>query len=538
MASDESPRVQNPFAFALNAQRELVEAVTESFDKVDVAEERIENFESVEVGETPSEVVYTENKLELLHYESMTEEQNEVPIVIVYALINKPFILDLQPDRSVIRRLLEAGHDVYLIDWNEPSRLDQHLTLDDYVNRYMENCVDVIRERSGQDAINVLGYCMGGTMAAMYAAQHPEKVKTLGLMAAGLCFDRSGGVLEIWGDDEYYDPEDVTETYGNMPAEFLDIGFALMDPVANFVAKYVRLYDNLEDEDFVENFARMERWLDEGIDVAGETYAQFLKDIYQENKLYKNELELEGKPVDVGKIDMPILQIIGEYDHLVPAGASKPFNEIVGSDDVTTIEYPTGHIGLSVSGSSHEEVWPRVAEWFHDRSRPDETSVAEVAEAVEAEADEDVEISVDPTGGDVDEVEIGIEDGQSERTELVERDEAAIEETVAEHVDSFDVETETEAEADVDVGDESETVEDIDEADVGTDVAEEGSGPAAAEGREFEQIDGVGATYADRLREAGVETIADLAESDAETVAEATGVSEKRARDWIDQAQN
>ena len=361
----------NPFTVALNTQRESARAVADAVEKTAAAPDQLETLLDVEVGETPSEVVYTENKLELLHYESQTEDQPEVPILIVYALINKPFILDLQPDRSVVRRLLEAGHDVYLIDWNEPSRLDQYLTLDDYVNRYLENCVDVVRERSGQDAINLLGYCMGGTMAAMYAALHPEKVSNLGLMAAGLCFDDTGGVLETWGDAEYYSPRDVTETFGNAPAEMLDIGFALMDPVANFVSKYVRLYDNLEDEDFVENFGRMERWLSEGIDVAGAAYVQFLEDIYQDNKLYNNELYLDGRHVDLDEIDMPVLQITGEYDHLIPPESSMPFNEVIASEDVSTLQQSTGHIGLSVSGRSHKELWPQVCEWFAERSAVD-----------------------------------------------------------------------------------------------------------------------------------------------------------------------
>lgn len=250
----------NPFELALsaqdgmlNTQRELLDSVNQATRTFSIAPDRLEQIASVEVGQTPSEVVYTENKLELLHYESQTETC-EVPILIVYALINKPFILDLQPDRSVVRRLLEAGHDVYLIDWNEPSRLDRHLTLDDYVNRYIENCVDVVRERSDQESINMLGYCMGGTMSAMYAALHPEKLNALSLMAAGLCFDDTGGVLEQWGDGEYYDPESVTEAFGNMPAEMLSVGFALMDPVANYISKYVRLYENLADEEFVKNF--------------------------------------------------------------------------------------------------------------------------------------------------------------------------------------------------------------------------------------------------------------------------------------------
>ncbi|MEF8868360.1 MAG: class III poly(R)-hydroxyalkanoic acid synthase subunit PhaC [Haloarculaceae archaeon] len=470
MATDRQP---NPFALALNTQREILESTTEAFEKSNVADEQLDRLESVEVGATPSEVVYTENKLELLHYEPLTDEQHDVPILVTYALINKPFILDLQPDRSVVRRLLEAGHDVYLVDWNEPSRLDQYLTLDDYVSRYIDNCVDVVRERSGQDSINVLGYCMGGTMAAMYAALKPEKVRSLGLMAAGLYFeDNSGGVLELWGDEDHYDPEVVTEAFGNMPAEMLDFGFALMDPVSNFVSKYVRFYDNIEDDEFVENFARMERWLDEGIDVAGEAYKQFLTDIYQGNELYENELHLDGKHVDVTNIDMPVLLIMGEYDHLIPAEASEPFADVVGTDDVEQIKYPTGHIGLSVSSSSHEDVWPRVAEWYYEKSP--------------VEADEAaVEVEIEDTAGAV--------------------ESAAESETAGPGA-----------------------------GDGGTDV-EVAVAEAVADG-DLESVNGIGPTYAERLREAGIDGLAALAAADPESVAGAAEVPVSRAEDWIGQA--
>jgi polyhydroxyalkanoate synthase len=383
----------NPVAAALNFQTKTLESMSEAAETSQVADERLELMESVEVGQTPSEVVYEENKLELLHYDAEAagievaeEDKQSVPILITYALINRPYILDLQEERSVVRRLLEGGHDVYLIDWNEPSRLDQHLTLDDYVNRYMDNCVDVVRERSGQDAINILGYCMGGTMSVMYAALHSEKVNALGLMAAGLCFDHTGGILEEWGSDEYYSPEDVTETFGNVPADMLDIGFALMDPVENYVSKYIRLAENIESEGFVENFGRMEKWLGDGIDVAGEAYVQFLEDVYQDNKLYKNELELDGKHVDLNNIDMPVLQLMGEYDHLIPPEASKPFNEVIPSEDTRTIEFSTGHIGLSVSSSTHADLWPEVAQWYTDRNHGEEVDI-EVESPGEADED-------------------------------------------------------------------------------------------------------------------------------------------------------
>jgi polyhydroxyalkanoate synthase len=437
----------------LDLQRQLWENTSEVLEKAGSGARANEIIGEVDVGTTDHEVVYEENKLHLKHYESRTDEQHDVPILIVYALINRPYILDLQPGRSVVRTLLDNGFDVYMIDWGEPSVLDTELGLEDYVDRYIDNCTDVVRERSGEDAINVLGYCMGGTMSTMYASLYPEKVRNLALMASGLCFDDTGGVLELWGDEEHFDPETVTDTYGNVPSEFLDTGFALMDPFENYVTKYVRFYENMEDEEFVANFARMEEWLGDGIDVAGRAFDEFIRDVYQDNKLYKNELSFGDRHVDIENLEMPILQIVAEYDHLIPPGASKPFNEIVPSDDTTIMEFPTGHIGMSVSSRSHAELWPDVCDWFESRS-----------------VDVDEESAVD--------------------IEVNETTETSSSSTEAPSTEGLDA--------------------------------------------ELEDIEGIGPTYADRLRDAGIEEPTDLLEADPESAAESADVPKGRIESWID----
>jgi polyhydroxyalkanoate synthase len=471
--------VQNPFAATFDLQRQAWKNATEAVEKARVAPDRAETMQDVEVGQTPGEVVYEENKLRLVHYESRTDEQHAVPILVVYALINRPYILDLQPGRSVVRTLLDNGFDVYLIDWGEPSRLDRSLSLDDYVNRYIDNCVDEVRERSGQDAINLLGYCMGGTMSTMYAALYPGKVRTLALMAAGLCFAGDGGVLELWGSDDYYDPEDVVATFDNVPAEFLDVGFALMDPVQNSVTKYVTLYEKLDDEDFVENFARMERWLDDGIDVAGRAYVEFIEDVYQENTLYRNELFLDGEHVDIGNLEMPVLQIVAEYDHLVPPEASKPFNDVIPSDDTTVLEFPTGHIGMSVSSRSHAELWPDVCDWFEQRM-PDETTAG-------------------PRGRDGGDPDDHVAEGGGEAAD--------------DHV----------AEGGGEAADDPASVE-------------SGTDDGTAAGDDLQDLDGVGPAYAESLAAAGYRSVAQLADATAVDVAERTDLPVRRVEGWIEQA--
>ncbi len=345
-------------------QRYSLEIAAETVRKSAVGPEQLLRLLTAEVGHTDSEVRYRENKLELHRYEP-EKRRHRTPILIVYALVNRPYILDLQPDRSVVRRLLEAGFEVYMIDWGEPSLLDQSLTMDDYVNRYVDNCVDAVCDEAGVDAVHVLGYCMGGTMSIMYAATHPDRVRTLTLMATPVSLEGNGGVLEQWAT--YFDPDTVVEARGNVPAELLAYVFSLMDPVDNYVGKYVRLYENIEDDEFVENFSRMEQWIWDGVDVAGEAFREFVTEVYRDNRLIQGEYHLGDERIDLADIAMPVQQIVGEYDHIVPPESSTPLNDEIGGDDERIVEFSAGHIGVSVSSSAHEELWPDVSAWLAER---------------------------------------------------------------------------------------------------------------------------------------------------------------------------
>ncbi len=362
----------------LDHQRRSLEMAAEVVDKSDAGADALATLLTADVGHTESEVVYEENKLELHHYEP-AEKRHETPIFIVYALVNRPYILDLQPDKSVIRHLLDSGFDVYMIRWGDPSILDQSLTLEDYVDRYIKNSADVVRAREDVDDLHVLGYCMGGTMALMYDILHDEDVRTLSLMATPYVFEGTGGILEHWAS--YFDPDTVVDALGNLPADFLAVSFSMMDPIDQYISKYVRLYENVENEAFVENFARMEQWIWDGVDVVGEAYREFISDIYQDNQLVEGEYTLGDQPIDLSDIDVPVQQIVGEYDHIVPPESSRPINDHVSSEDQRLIEFPAGHIGISVSSSAHDRLWPDVTDWLaaRDVSREDVDADEETA---------------------------------------------------------------------------------------------------------------------------------------------------------------
>jgi polyhydroxyalkanoate synthase len=327
------------------------------------------NPPDVDVGTTPADIVYQINNIKLLHYKPITKPQEPVPILIIYALINRPYILDLQPDRSVVKFFLQNGFDVYLIDWGEPREKDHVWKVDDYVNRFINQIVDYILDEKSINQLSILGYCMGGTLSTMYTALHPEKVKNFMVMAAPIYFETDESLLHVWANPEYFDIDRVVDTLGNIPPDFLNGGYMFLDPIGNVIMKYSKFLENVNNDAFVRMFLRMEKWINDGIPLAGETFREFIKYGYQQNLLVKNQWKLNGNTVNLKNITMPVLNIIGNYDHLVPPSASKPLLEYIGSTDTKELILPTGHIGLSVSSKSHRELWPKAVEWLKPRSQ-------------------------------------------------------------------------------------------------------------------------------------------------------------------------
>jgi polyhydroxyalkanoate synthase len=324
-------------------------------------------MQKVRVGITPSRPVYREDNLRLLRYEN--EPKYATPLLFVFALVNRPYILDLSRGKSVVSHFVNKGFDSYKIDWGVPNNGDRHLALEDYVLGYMDHVVDVIRERTGQDKVSIVGYCMGGTMSAMYAAMRPEKVKNLILMAAPVDWSTNDSLLKVWTDEKYFNIDKVLEVFGNAPPEWLQASFQLLKPVQNLLEKPLNFYDNMHDEKYLEDFFAMETWLNDNIPVAGETFRQFVKYLFQQNQLIQGRFELNGERVDLRKITCPVLNLIAENDHLVTPSQSLPFTDAVSSTDRKTINFRAGHIGLAVGSRAHRELWPQVCDWLAERSQ-------------------------------------------------------------------------------------------------------------------------------------------------------------------------
>jgi len=327
--------------------------------------EILTTISDVEVEPTPKELVFEEDKMRLFHYLPGEALTCPTPILICYALVNRQYMMDLQSDRSLIRNLLGQGLDIYIIDWGYPDHGDRYVTMEDYIDVYLDDCVEVVRERTGCDKVNLLGVCQGGTFTAIYTALYPEKVRNLITMVAPFDFHTTDGLLNVWS--QYMDIDNMVDTMGVIPGEFMNVGFLMLKPFQLMVDKYVGLMDNLDDPATVTNFVRMEKWIFDSPAQAGEAYRKFLKDLYQDNKLVKGELEIGGRRVDLKKITMPLLNIYATEDHLVPPASSIPLNDLVGSEDKTLYSFPGGHIGIYVSSRSQKELAPNVSQWLMTR---------------------------------------------------------------------------------------------------------------------------------------------------------------------------
>lgn len=321
----------------------------------------------VRVGATPSETVFRVDKLRLLRYINESEPTYQTPLLVVFALVNRPYILDLRPGKSVVSHFLKRGFDTFNLDWGVPSDGDRFLDMDDYINGYMDQVVDEVREQTGSEKINVLGYCMGGSMSAMYTALHQEKVKNLILMAGPVDWSNKDFLLAKWTDESVFDVDKLIEVYGNAPAELLQGSFQLLKPISTMVEKYFTFYENLDDEKFLEDFFAMETWLNDNIPVAGQMFRQFVKYCMQQNLLIQGKLRIGKRTVNLKDITCPILNLTATQDHLVPPELSLPFNDAVSSTDRMSINFPAGHIGLAVGSRANRELWPKACDWLASR---------------------------------------------------------------------------------------------------------------------------------------------------------------------------
>lgn len=349
------------------ALREALEILEENSRKVRKTRDLLHTAGNIDVGTLSHEVLEETRLYKLLHYRPLVSRTAKIPILVVYALMNKSYILDLQPDKSWLRSLLSQGFNVYLIDWKTPTSIDKYVSFDDYVNYYIDDCVDLVTKENSVERLTLHGYCLGSTMAAMYTSLHQEKVRNLVTIAPIIDTENDKTVLANFA--RYLDVKTITDILGNFPREYLYGCFSMLKPFKQGANKYLNLVENIDNAKFVQNFLRMEKWLYDTPSIAGETFRQWIEDIYQKNLLVKNEMWIGENLVDLSKINVPLLNIVAEEDHLVSPQCSVALNDSVSSMDKRLMHFHTGHVGLIASSYSQNNVLPKVGQWLRVRSQ-------------------------------------------------------------------------------------------------------------------------------------------------------------------------
>jgi polyhydroxyalkanoate synthase subunit PhaC len=318
------------------------------------------------VGATPARVVHRENKWRLLRYEPRAGgPAYRTPLLLVPSLINRHYVLDLMPGKSFAEYLVGAGHDVFVIDWGTPGDEDRHLTFDDIVDGYQGRAVRVAARCAGVSQVHVLGYCLGGTLAIIYAAARPEHVASLCVLAAPVRFG-DDGLLSAWTRTRSLDLEALVGALGNVPWQLMQSAFHLLRPTLN-LSKAVHLLDRAWDDEYLDGFFALETWGNDNVSLPGAAYRTLVGSLYRDDALAAGTMRLSGRPVALANITCPTLAVTFEHDNIVPWASAAALLDAVGATDKERIHLPGGHVGAVVSRAASRTLWPKLQAWWAAR---------------------------------------------------------------------------------------------------------------------------------------------------------------------------
>ncbi len=322
------------------------------------------------IAQTPKELVWTLNKAKLYRYVPVVKKENRhsVPLLLVFALMNRPYILDLRPGHSFVEFMIKSGYDLYLLDWCSPGPEDKDHKFDDYVLEYMPRAIRKLLTVAEAEEFSMLGWCIGAILAASYSALRPDGLRNLILLTAPLDFSDKTVTFSRWIDERYFNIDRVLQTFGNMPGEMLDAGARALKPVENGVLNYLKLWDNLDKPYVVDAWKAMNTWVTDNVPLAGGAFRQLVVDLFRNNELMRGEWRLRGERVDLSNIRANLLTVIAEADHITPACQSRAIMSKVSSKDKELFEIPGGHIGIMAGSGADKRTWPHIEGWLAPRS--------------------------------------------------------------------------------------------------------------------------------------------------------------------------
>ena len=320
-----------------------------------------------QVGVTPADVVFRENKWRLLRYRARPAGRAyKTPVLLVPSLINRWYVLDLLPTRSFAAHMVAQGHDVFIIDWGEPGDEDRYVDFDTITDKYLGRAIRQTLAASGAAKVHLLGYCLGGTLTAIHAALHPEYVASLAAMAAPICFT-DDGLLSLWTRTKSFEVDALIDGFGNVPWPLMQLSFELLKPTLGLI-KGIQLLERASDDQFLDTFMAIETWGHDNVSFPGEAYRKYIRELYREDALLRDALYVSGRPVKLADISCPTLAITFEHDHIVPPRSAAVLLERVSASVREHIHLSGGHVGAVVSQKGAKTLWPQIDAWWARQS--------------------------------------------------------------------------------------------------------------------------------------------------------------------------
>jgi polyhydroxyalkanoate synthase len=317
-------------------------------------------------AQTPSDLVYAEGAARVLRYRPLVARPLPAPLLVVPSMLSSYAIFDLTSGAGLVEYLLRQGLDVFVLDWGEPGPAERRITLDEYIAGVMRRAAQRVRAAARSGPVSLLGYSMGGTFAAIWAALHPDELRCLVQLAAPINF-HDDGLLSQWTRKDRFNADLVVDTLSAMPPALMQASFKMLTPAAQ-ILQQAALAEQLGDLEALQDLLAAQSWIGNMPLFLGEAYRKWIKECYQENYLVQGKLVIDGRRVDLTRIRAPLLTAVGARDGLCPPQSAALLNHLVSSPDRHLLELPCGHTGLVAGRTASELLWPRLAAWLAERS--------------------------------------------------------------------------------------------------------------------------------------------------------------------------
>jgi polyhydroxyalkanoate synthase len=302
-----------------------------------------------------------------------SDSAGEPPVLLVPAPIKRSSIWDLQPQVSVVARCQQHGLCVHLVEWTDPGPAEQHFGLDQYADQLLVACIEEVIQRTGTPRIPLIGHSLGGTLAAVCAARHPELVAVIALLVAPLHFGPDAGAFEPFVSA--VPPAMLAQVAaGGVPGSFLDLVAATAAPQEFQLDRHLDLLRSAGDWDTLITHLRVLRWTDDEFFLPEQLFFDVVQRLYRRDEFMRGSLEVAGQRVGPGTLAVPMLNVVDPRSRIIPPRSITAFHDAAAAPAKRLLQYhgdigvALQHVGVLVGRNAHQWLWPQIIGWLAAQS--------------------------------------------------------------------------------------------------------------------------------------------------------------------------